>query len=190
MQTVLDLEGGAERRYVDLGTGSGAICAALSAERPSWRGIGVDISESALRIAKINCLSRRVCLVCCDLVSALRKPSQFLNNNPIGTFADSGFDFVVSNPPYVADQELPDLDDSVKAYEPMLALAGGELGLRHYRKIAVQAKDMLVCSGRLYLEIGAMQREIVVHLLAREGWKNIQVVNDLANRPRVVHACL
>jgi release factor glutamine methyltransferase len=190
VQIVLNLERGSKRRYLDMGTGSGAICAALSAECPSWSGVGVDISEAALRIAKINCFGRRVFLLCCDLFSALHKHSLSSNKDLIGTFAGPGFDFVVSNPPYVSDSELPDLDDSVKAYEPMLALDGGKLGLSYYQKIAVQAKDMLVHSGRLYFEIGATQRELVVDLLARNGWKNIQVFNDLANRPRVVHASL
>ncbi len=178
VDVVLAHEGSDSLLYVDVGTGSGALCAVLSGQRPLWTGVAVDVSRAAIHVAQGNCSGRRVGFVCCDMLSALR-PSA-------GRF----FDFIVSNPPYVSEEEMPFLDDSVKAFEPLAALYGGKQGLFFYESLAAQGRKMLSSSGRLYCEIGATQAESVSQLLCTHGWNDIQVFPDLAQRPRVIRAVL
>jgi release factor glutamine methyltransferase len=110
---------------LDLGVGSGAILLAILAERPAAKGLGVDISEEALAVARDNAaslgLAGRMALMRADWSSLLE--------------ADS-FDLVVSNPPYIAADVIPTLDPEVRDHEPRLALEGGVDGLDHYRTLA------------------------------------------------------
>jgi|WetSurMetagenome_2_1015567.scaffolds.fasta_scaffold00008_73 release factor glutamine methyltransferase len=180
VETVLVHERASRRRFLDIGTGSGAIAAALTENRRDWTGIGVDCSRAALRIARMNCGKRDVRLLCCDMLSALK--------NIPAPAASSGFDFIVSNPPYVSADEMERLDESVRLFEPREALFGGAEGIDFYETLAAQGKNVLVKGGRLYCEIGATQSQKVTRLFGRRGWRNIGVFSDLAGRPRVVMA--
>lgn len=173
VETVIEHEPDAQRCFLDMGTGSGALAAVLLRLRPSWRAAATDISRDALGVAAGNVAGLPVSLVCADRLEAIR---------------NTLFDFIVSNPPYVTHAELEVLDSEVRDHEPRIALDGGADGLDFYRYLASDAARVLREGGALYLEIGATQADSVTALLEAEGWRAVSVRRDLGDRPRVVHA--
>lgn len=161
-------------KILDIGTGSGAILIAVLANVPAARGLGVDISESALDIARRNSVQNgvgeRAELIRSDLFDA----------------AAGKFDIIVSNPPYITQKAMLDLDQTVKGFEPYLALCGGEDGLDFYRKIIKRAPDYLVPFGTLIFEIGYDQQQAVEGLMRGGGFNEVQTHFDLAEQARVV----
>ncbi|MFP4415903.1 MAG: peptide chain release factor N(5)-glutamine methyltransferase [Chitinivibrionales bacterium] len=161
-------------RYVtDLGTGSGIIAQTLCGERPDWKLVAIDRSQDAVEVARQNCQAS-IMVVCSDMLQAFKR-------NPL-------FDIVVSNPPYIPDRHVMELNSSVRDYEPMEALAGGADGLDYYRYLAQELKDFLKDGARIYCEIGYDQGESVSFIFKDARWESVQVFKDLANRPRVVRA--
>jgi len=166
-----------ERRFsvLDLGVGSGAILLAILAERPLAVGLGVDISEAAIAVARENAanlgLAPRAALLRGDWTSGLA--------------ADS-FDLVVSNPPYVATGDLAALAPEVRDHEPRLALDGGPDGLTAFRALASQALRVLRPGGVFAVEIGAGQRAAVEGLFGDAGGADVWTTPDLGARDRVV----
>ncbi|MBX6394291.1 MAG: peptide chain release factor N(5)-glutamine methyltransferase [Alicyclobacillaceae bacterium] len=168
---------------VDVGTGSGAIAAALAVHWPEARVTAVDVSRAALDVAKINLerhgVEARVTLVQGDL---------------LGPLLDRGekADIVVSNPPYIPSGDVDRLQPEVSAFEPRLALDGGTDGLSAYRRLAAQLSSVLAERGGVALEIGDGQAPCVRNLLeaglARRGRTEMGVDRDLAGRDRVVWA--
>ncbi len=160
---------------LDLGVGSGAILLAILAERPAARGLGVDVSEEALAVARENAanlgLAGRVALMRGDWTTGL---------------AADGFDWVVSNPPYIATGDLAHLAPEVRDHEPRLALDGGADGLTAYRALAPQILRVLRPGGRFAVEIGEGQRGGVVTLFRQAGAVDVRVTSDLGGRDRVV----
>jgi len=160
---------------LDLGVGSGAILLALLAERPAAKGLGVDVSEEALAVARDNAaalgLAGRVALLRSDWTMGLQ--------------ADE-FDLVVSNPPYIAEHVIETLEPEVRDHEPRLALAGGADGLDHYRILAPEILRVLKPGGRFAVEIGYDQKEAVETLFREAGATGVQTIRDLADRDRVV----
>ncbi|MDR0305822.1 MAG: peptide chain release factor N(5)-glutamine methyltransferase [Chitinispirillales bacterium] len=173
VETVLNAEKSSEAVFVDIGTGSGILAAVLTANNPAWTAVAVDISFKALRVASRN-IPNNVKPLCADMLSAFKQTEKF--------------DFLVSNPPYISLSQMQTLDKSVADYEPHGALFGGEDGLGFYRTISVSAPMVLKDNGRIYLEIGYDQGESVPEILYGNGWKNISVIKDLADRDRVVKA--
>jgi release factor glutamine methyltransferase len=159
-------------RIVDIGTGSGAIAITLSLEMETSVVVATDISVPALRVAAGNAagLSAGVRLIACDLGRAL---------------AGGAFDLVVSNPPYVPEGDRT-LQREVRENEPPVALYGGLDGLEVYRRLVPEAQRLLRPGGWLIMEIAYNSREAVTDLLA--GWRNVEIVCDLAGLPRVVTA--
>ena len=186
VETVLDLTAGhhegkeAPLRIVDVGTGSGCIILALASELPNAQLFGTDISAAALAVAKRNAqrlgLTERVRFVEADLLS------YFLQGDSIG-----GFDFVVSNPPYVSNDEINMVQREVRDFEPRVAWGGLERGDEIYRRLFAQTLTVLRPSGSVVVEIGYNKRDVVVALLGT-GWTEIEVRPDLAGIPRVVSA--
>jgi release factor glutamine methyltransferase len=161
-------------RLLDLCTGSGAIAAALGVNRPQWEITATDLSPSALQIARTNLASTRAHLVCADMLSAFVPRNQF--------------DCITCNPPYIARHVLTELDHSVKNFEPLSALDGGEDGLRFYRLLDEQAGNWLTTRGRIYAEIGFDQQGAVESIFSNNRWCDVSIKRDLANRPRVLVA--
>lgn len=159
----------------DLGVGSGAILVALLHERPHAIGLGSDLSRDALATARANArrngVGDRALMVCASYGEAL---------------ALGRFDLVVSNPPYIASDEIATLDVEVRAHDPARALDGGVDGLDGYRALVPQAAAALKPGGLLALEIGWTQGAAVSQILARCGFEAIAVTADLAGRDRVV----
>ena len=160
---------------LDLGVGSGAILLAILAERPAARGLGVDVSEEALAVARENAAN----LGLAPRTALLRGDWSF------GLEA-GGFELVVSNPPYVRTAELPTLEPEVRDHEPRVALDGGEDGLRDYRALAPEILRVLKPCGLFLVETGADQGADVVALFEAAGAQGLGVLKDLSNRDRVV----
>ena len=136
----------AEARFsvLDLGVGSGAILLAILAERPHARGLGVDVSEEALAVARENAanlgLAGRLALLRGDWTAGLD---------------GDGFDLVVSNPPYIPTGEIETLAPEVRDHEPHLALDGGPDGLDAFRRLAPEALRVLRPGGMLFCRLGS-----------------------------------
>ena len=160
---------------LDLGVGSGAILLAILTERPAARGLGVDLSEDALAVARENAanlgLAGRTALLRGDWTFGL---------------ADDDFELVVANPPYIRTEELAGLDPEVRDHEPRLALDGGEDGLRDYRRLAPEILRVLKPGGLFLVEIGADQGADVSRLFHEAGAQGVGVLKDLCDKERVV----
>jgi len=135
-------------RFLDLGTGSGCVAIAILSQLPEARAVGSDVSEAALQIARRNAERHRV-LDRLELIEAdgLRIPAEAI---PPG-----GFDLIVSNPPYVADEQCESLPENVRRYEPAQALFAGPDGLRFYRLLHDDGPVLLQPGGSIFVEIGA-----------------------------------
>jgi release factor glutamine methyltransferase len=170
----------ARLRIVDVGTGSGCIALALAAELPRAILFGVDISRMALVVASENAMR-------------LGMPDRvkFLEGDLLGRFLDDDFlatfDFVVSNPPYVARDELSNVQREVRDFEPRVALGDLARGDEIYRRLFPQALQALKPGGYVVVEIGYNMRDTVVALLGPE-WTDVEVKADLRGIPRVVSA--
>jgi release factor glutamine methyltransferase len=162
-------------RILDLGVGSGAILLAILAERPAARGLGIDVSEEALAVARDNAarlgLAERIAL---------------LRGDWSGGLAGSEFDLVVSNPPYIASPVIETLDPEVRDYEPRIALDGGPDGLEAYRQLAPEILRMLRPGGRFLVEIGYDQRAAAESLFRAAGAMEVETLQDLSTHDRVV----
>ena len=163
---------------LDLGTGSGCILLSLLAERPAAVGQGVDVSERALTVAHRNAMQLGVQ----DRVT-LHAGSWFA---PVDDTAR--FDVIVSNPPYITQDEMSELSPEVREWEPHLALTPGGDGLDAYRIITRAAPDYLATGGRLLLEIGHLQATAVMEMCRSAGFSEVAVHQDLAGKERVVVA--
>jgi release factor glutamine methyltransferase len=160
---------------LDLGVGSGAILLSILAERPAARGLGVDVSEEALAVARDNAanlgLANRMALLRGDWTEGL---------------AEASFDLVVSNPPYIASDVIETLEPEVRDHEPRIALEGGPDGLTHYRRLAPEILRVLKPGGRFAVEIGYDQKEAVEELFREAGANGVTTLRDLCDRDRVV----
>jgi release factor glutamine methyltransferase len=165
-------------RFIDIGTGSGCIAVSIAREVPSAIGWGVDISATALQIARENAIRHkvddRIRLVQSDLLECF-PPKEY-------------FDFVLCNPPYVAFREYDSLPSEVREHEPHEALFGGESGLEFYRRLLPEIFSRLVTGGHLLLEAGAGQAEWIGRQLETEGFSLEMTVNDLQGIPRCLLA--
>lgn len=160
---------------LDLGTGSGCIVLSLLAARSGARGMGTDISEAALDVARENAhrlgLEARCRFQCADWFAGLTER----------------YDLIVSNPPYIAAWEMDTLAPELR-HEPRSALTGGGDGLAAYRAIAAGAWRHLAPGGRLMLEIGWRQGPDVAQILRAAGFGGLRILTDLDGRDRVVAA--
>jgi release factor glutamine methyltransferase len=164
-------------RIVDVGTGSGAIAVALAHNLPDAQITATDLSPHALAIAKKNCGR-----------NGLGERVRFLEGDLLSPVAHEQFEFVVSNPPYVATSERDSLAVEVRDYEPSVALFAGEDGLSIYRRLIPAAHAVLVPGGFIVLEIGYNQAEAVRALLLEHGFASVEFTPDLLGISRVASA--
>lgn len=164
---------------VDVGTGSGAIALSLAVEGPFSRVVATDASEGALEVARANARALEL-----EGRLDLRSGALF---EPLG--ADERFDVVVSNPPYVAEAEVPGLEPEVGVWEPREALLGGPDGLTVLRGLVDGAVGHLEPGGLLALEVGAGQAALVLAEVEAQGaYDDVRVRRDLAGLERIVLA--
>ncbi|WP_306154343.1 peptide chain release factor N(5)-glutamine methyltransferase [Roseovarius sp. MMSF_3281] len=160
-------------KVLDLGTGTGCILLTLLAEKPGAKGVGSDLSPGALAVAGRNARALGVGARC-DLIES-------------DWFSAVGglFDLIVSNPPYIAAEEMAGLAPEL-AHEPRMALTDEADGLSAYRMIAAGAGAHLSPQGRLLVEIGWQQGAIVSQIFSDAGFAEVAVLPDLDGRDRVV----
>ncbi len=174
-------EGG---KVLDMCTGSGCIAVTVKAQRPDADVSAADISEKALKVARENAGSILKNDDCGPAGKIKFIRSDLFENIDRG----EKFDMIVSNPPYVSDDEYESLMPEVKDHEPRLALTAGKDGLDIYKRLIPAAADHLMDGGALALEIGCSQAEAVREILSEHGFKDIRVTKDLAGLDRVVTA--
>lgn len=163
---------GRGQKVLDMCTGSGCILLSILKFMPDCQGTGVDISEAALEVARMN--GKR-----------LNIPAVFFKSDLFEQI-DGYYDMIVSNPPYIPTSVIGSLEDEVRRFDPALALDGGEDGLDFYRRLIGASRDYLSPGGWLLLEIGHDQREAVLRMMEKAGYKELQAVSDLAGHDRVV----
>ena len=157
-------------RVLDIGTGSGAIAIALAYERPGWTVLATDVSPKALEIAALNAEENDVSV-------------EFFQADIWPPLEDS-FDLIVSNPPYIADDE--EVGEGVREYEPHLALFSGPTGLEFYERIIPESLTRLAIGGWLMFEVGYTQAEAVERLMVSAGYVDTARIRDLGGIERVV----
>ncbi|MCR4892727.1 MAG: peptide chain release factor N(5)-glutamine methyltransferase [Lachnospiraceae bacterium] len=160
-------------RVLDLCTGSGCILLSLMKYKNYIEGLGVDISDAALALARENAellgLSQ----------AEFRKSNMFEN-------VDGVFDYILCNPPYIQSAVIPTLMDEVRLHEPHLALDGGTDGLDFYRILAAESASHLTREGMCFFEIGYDQGEAVKALMEEAGYLDIEVLPDYSGKDRVL----
>ncbi|MBD3335362.1 MAG: peptide chain release factor N(5)-glutamine methyltransferase [Candidatus Eisenbacteria bacterium] len=165
-------------RFLDAGTGSGAILIALAARNPGWVGVGADLSPAALDYARDNAarhgVTERAGLVRGDLLEP---------------FAEEAFDAVLANPPYVAAAAYGDLPREIREHEPRLALDGGPGGIDLLRRLVREAWRRLKPGGLLALELAPEQGPpLRAHAASDPAYETVRIVKDLAERDRFLLA--
>lgn len=166
------LDGPAPTRVLDLGVGSGCLLATMLAERPGATGLGVDASRAALAVAARNLAAHGA-----DARAEVK----------LGDWCDGlleGFDLILCNPPYIAEDEMPGLAPEVLGHEPRLALTPGGDGLDAYRRIAPELAAYLRRKGRAFFEIGPDQAAAVQVIFGAFGWSGAMVHRDMDGRDR------
>ncbi|WP_435141778.1 peptide chain release factor N(5)-glutamine methyltransferase [Pseudopelagicola sp. nBUS_19] len=170
---VLAALAGPVKRMLDLGTGTGAVAISILAAQPAASGMATDISIEALRVAAGNAeqtgTANRLDLIVSDWFEKVQ----------------GKFDLIVSNPPYISKEEMNTLAPEL-SFEPRLALTDEGDGLSAYRKILDNAVNYLTPGGRLLVEIGWQQGDLVSQLFKEAGLEKIEIQLDLDGRDRVV----
>ncbi|HKP25632.1 MAG TPA: peptide chain release factor N(5)-glutamine methyltransferase [Dongiaceae bacterium] len=170
VQAVLDQvpDRSAALRLVDFGTGTGCLLLALLHELPNAVGIGVDVSAAALAVAAENA----------NALGLVQRTTFHRGQWDDGI--DSGFDIVLSNPPYIPSGEIAGLQPEVASFEPRLALDGGSDGLDAYRRLGPAAMRLLLPGGLAAFEIGIGQGDSARRIMAAAGLRHIATARDLA----------
>ena len=171
-------------RILDMCTGSGCILLSLLHYSNHCSGIGADISEKALEVARENGAN----------ISNMKRLNpwdedtlQWVHSDLFSKVPTEQFDIIVSNPPYIASSVIPTLMEEVRDHEPMSALDGMEDGLYFYRKIVEESKKYLTKEGMLFFEIGHDQGQAVSEMMQEAGFSDVKVVKDFAGLDRVVY---
>ena len=161
---------------VEIGCGSGCLIISLLKHFENWLGLAIDISNKALVIAQKNA----------DTNQVLTRIN-FLESNLFNNFkGDQIFDIIISNPPYIPTNDIENLQDEVRLYEPRIALDGGFDGLDFYRKIAKKSQKFLKNNGDIFLEIGYNQYQDVKKIFENNNFKFIDFKKDLSGIIRVL----
>ncbi len=163
---------------LEVGVGSGCICVSLLHHKKDLNMIGLDISEKALEVSKINAEKFNVI----DRLTLLKFD---VLKDDVEKLNVSSFDFVVSNPPYISENEYETLQEEVKK-EPKEALISGKVGTEFYEKIVDRFKNYLKKDGFFAFEVGIGQGNKVKEILEKSGFNKLEIHKDLASIDRVV----
>ncbi len=176
---VIQLSGGEKGLIVDLGTGSGNISLSLAKELPGFEVLATDVSGAALKTAKQNARALKV-----ENVRFIRG-SWFESLENMGL--EGRCDFILSNPPYVAELEWDTLQEEIRSYEPKKALVSGRTGMEAISILIRKSFEYLKPGGYLIFEIGWGQRDRSMNLFG-SGWSRIESIRDLNGIPRIIAA--
>lgn len=163
-------------KIMDMCTGSGCVLISILKHSHGVTGFGYDISKQALKCAKENARLNEV-------------PAVFEKSNLFEDVMERDFDMIVANPPYIPTDEILTLMPEVSQFEPVSALDGHEDGLYFYRELIRRCADYLKPDGYVFFEIGYNQGEAVSAMLREAGYEDVRIMQDLANKDRVVTAC-
>ena len=159
---------------LDIGTGSGCILISILSELKEALGIGVDISNNGIKIAIKNSKKHQLS----NKIRFYRKSfTQIFNYK---------FDLIVSNPPYIVSNDMRNLEDDIKKFEPKLALDGGNDGLDVIKKVIYKSKYILKINGMLALEIGNKQHKKVSQILEKENFRVVDLIKDYKSNVRCI----
>lgn len=161
------------KKVVDIGTGTGAIAVSLKLNRPKWQVTAVDISKEALIVAEENAESLQTEIVFkqSDVLSAITEKQ----------------DIIISNPPYISEEEWDLMDESVRTYEPKTALFAENKGLAIYQKIALEGRSLLTPEGMIFLEIGFQQGHAVQDIFQQAfPDKAVTIHQDMSKNDRMI----
>lgn len=161
------------KKVVDIGTGTGAIAVSLKLNRPKWQVTAVDISKEALTVAEENAESLQTEIVFkqSDVLSAITEKQ----------------DIIISNPPYISEEEWNLMDESVRTYEPKTALFAENKGLAIYQKIALESRSLLTPEGMIFLEIGFQQGHAVQDIFQQAfPDKAVTIHQDMSKNDRMI----
>ena len=161
---------------LDIGTGTGCIIVSLLSELKSSKGIAIDISNKAIKLAKKNACKFNLS----DRIKFLIKSFK--------DFYGKKFDLIVSNPPYIKSKDIKNLSEDIKKFEPRMALDGGNDGLDLIKKVIYKSRDILKIKGMLALEIGNEQVKKVSKTLIDNNFRIKNVIKDYKNNIRCIFA--
>lgn len=178
-QALTVLEGTASPHVLDVGTGSGCIALAIKSQRPDAVVWGCDVSTAALEVAAANAAAN-------ELEVELWELDALSSEFPLE--APKELDLVISNPPYVARSEAPELQREVLDHEPHVALFAGDDPLVFYRKLADAAHSLLRAAGWLVFETHAEYGSAAEEILRAAGYRDVSLSGDYAGRPRILIA--
>ena len=159
-------------KILDIGTGSGCLVISILKERSKCTAVAIDISNKALKVAKINAKLHH-----------LENKIKFFNID-IDKFNSNKYDLIISNPPYVNKVDLNRLDEDVRIYEPKLALYGGITGFDGIKKIIRKSYKLLKYNGRLIIEIGDKQKNYTKKILIENGFYINKICKDFSDKDR------
>ena len=160
--------------FIDLGTGSGCIILSILKENKNLTAVGVDISIDAINIAKKNSKDMN-----------LEKRSSFIVSNWLSSIYNS-YDWIISNPPYIPSDEIITLSKTVKNFDPLISLDGGQDGLKCYKEIAEDINRVINKNGRVILEIGYNQAHDVIKIFESKEFKLLKIYNDINGLNRIL----
>ena len=160
--------------FLDIGTGSGCILLSILKERKDFFATGIDISDDAIKICKINAYKLGV-----------KNRVKFFKSD-IDNFSNGKYDLIISNPPYIKNLDLKYLEKDVINFEPKLALNGGLEGITEIKKVINKSAKLIKKNGKLILEIAFNQKEKVRQLLINNGFYVNMVIKDLAKNDRCI----
>ena len=161
---------------LDIGTGSGNIAVCLAKHLENSNVTSVDISDEALKVAKANAELNDVG----DKIT-------FIQANIFSNTELNGFDIIVSNPPYVSEEDYENLQPELRLYEPKISLTDNNDGLSFYKQIVSASGHLLKSGGKIYFEVGAGQFEKVMSMLRENNFSNVEYKKDYLNIERVIY---
>lgn len=165
-------------RCLDVGTGSGCVAITIALERPETEVVAIDVSEEALAIARENA----------DLLKARHiefRQLDFMDDAELKSLGS--FDLIVSNPPYIPDTDISELETEVRDHEPLVALCDGSDGLQFYRRFVETAPQLLRKEGEFFLELGYGQAGPVRVMFEKAGF-DVEIYRDLDRIERILRA--
>ena len=162
-------------KILEVGTGSGCISIALGSAKKDANILSLDVSDSALEIAKINTKKNNISNI------------KFLKLDFLESIPKGQYDLIISNPPYISKNEMKEIMLDVKEFEPKIALTDNNDGLEFYRRFSNKAKKMINEKGSLILEVGIGSHPIRVReIFHSSGFNKIDLISDYNGDPRVI----
>jgi len=161
-------------RVLEIGIGSGCILLSILKERKNFFGVGIDVSKKAINVASFNAKMHH-----------LENRIKFYKSD-VDKFLIGKYDLIISNPPYIKEQDLKYLEKDIVDYEPKLALNGGQDGFSKITKVINRASILLKKNGKFILEIGFDQKNKVVNILKNNKFYINKVLKDYARNDRCI----